>query len=98
PRAAVGAVHLALDQPLFCELLDQHAGRVAIDVDPLGESVLIDAWFAAGFAEVEHHSVLKRTESRLPHNRGRSGHTDLVKATRDGGWHAVPWWIGSSCR
>ena len=90
-RAPVSIIHLTLHQALFHELLNQQAGGVAIDVEPIGKAVLFDSRLAGQLAEVDQHSVLQRSKAGFADDFRGLGHTDLMKPPRDGGRHAMPW-------
>ena len=82
PRAAILAIHAALDDPFADELLDQKARVVAIDPEAGGEAVLVDARLAGDPAEIGEHAPLQRRELGLGDRVRDHRHADLVETSR----------------
>ena len=60
--ATIAGVHIPFDQPQLLELEDDRAGGRAIERQPLGERVLVDA---RAIVQLEQHAALQRRESDL---------------------------------
>jgi hypothetical protein len=90
-HASVGSVHLPGDDVHLHQVFDHQTRSISIDVDPIGEDILLDA-VSTYPRKMDHHPRLQGRKAEFADHFGGPGRAYLMEAPGHGGWYSVPHW------